>query len=808
MLRIIFLDPPNCVQSWMRDDDGQVSLDLNADTLVALTKVIDDYIETGTIKQDNFNEFDIPITKKNRILFGLIGNPSALNVNNTQTYRVQLVAGGCSYPAQSLQVIETRDNDCQYSCTIYGEINDWYRPLSQMRLNEIELGSAVVDWNYILDQNNFAIYDENQDPVIAPLVNYGRWYIYCNQEAFTEAPAQTVFNNYRFWHHPYEVLRQAFCQVGYELIAPYFKTEAKRKHWAYLLDPDFETANQLDVANRPFLAKRATDLQFISIFSTSAVGRQNNGVLNMGFTPVNDPGNHYFTRPIGTGFPIENFYGSFYSGGIVGNFTFTGTVNFTPTNAPSLIQPFAPTYINLRCSIKKAPKFGFDGQDRLLEKATTLATKEYVYKSAFINGVVLDFPFELVTDTIKVYQHEVVFVQIELAAELVNTSGTVFDASYLYPDMRLLTGAQFKNNVQLQVIEEGDTIEFGKLLRKDLSPIQLAAGLAHLDDLKLESDVIGKTVSMYPEFKVDLGGSDGIQEPFFLDNTNDPFEATPKIQAKSAKQSFRNLDLGRDVYLKFADSTDGYIGQLNLLEDEPHSKRIDLGPQYRESENRLENPFFEPLLNAIDRDISGLILPSGPNAGQPSAQYIPFMWESQPTDDNYPEVGFNYAPRIATIQANGLWTMLLEPSVTNYDANTETQYVYEDDLFAAQLILGQIFPEGTKRTNGFITVDLTDTIVYGNDFVNTLLVDQYQLIYERAIRQAYFGVVLEFLVNIDLIDFSNLSFRRKWHVKYYSKAWGEIDFYARISRVTDFVFCGNLLTPVELIADNNNFICE
>lgn len=807
MLRIIFLEPPSTVQNWMLDDDGQVSLDLNENTTVALTKIIDDYIEAGTIKQDNFNEFTIPITKKNRMLFGAIGNPSALNVNNIKVFNIQLIIDSVSYPATGLEVLQTSDNEKQYECTIFGEINDWYRPLSQLRLNELDIGTDIVDFAFIQSQSNFAVYDGNAIPVMAPLVNYGRWFVNTNQDVFSEASAQTVFNNFRFWHQPYELVRQALCQVGYNLIAPYFETEAKRKHWVYLLDPEFETANQLDVANRPFIAQRATDLPFIGLFETRASGSQNDGVLNMGGTPVLDPGNHYFTRQTGGAFPLENFYGSFYSGGIVGTFSFVATVNFTPTNAPSLIVPVAPTFINLRVSIKKAPKFGFNGQDKLIDNSTTLATKEYIYKSPFVNGVSLDFDFNLVTDRIKVYQHEVVFVQVELDAELVNTLGVFLDESFIIPDMRFLAGAEFKNNVELQVIEEGDTIEFGKLLRKDTSPIELIAGLAHLDDLKIESDIIGKTISMYPEFKVDLGGTDGVQEGFFFENANNPFEATPKIHANSAVQRFRNQDLGRDLYLKFADSTDGYIQSLEL-EDQPNSKRIDLGEQYKEQENRIENPFFEPLLNNIDRRISGLIIPSGPNVNETSAIYIPFMWANVPTDDNYPDIGFDYGPRIATAQANGVWTMLLEPSVTGYENDTETLYVYEDNLLAAHVVLGQIFPDGAKRKDFFNTFDLTDTIVYGNDYINTALKDQYQLIYERAIKQAYFGVVLEFLVCIDLIDFSNLSFRRKWHIKYYSCAWGEIDFYARISRVTDYVFGANILTPVEVIADNNNFICE
>jgi hypothetical protein len=802
------MHPPSTVQNWMLDDDGQVSLDLNEKTTVALTKIIDDYIEAGTIKQDNFNEFTIPITKKNRILFGPVGNPSALNVNNTKVFMIQLIADSVSYPATGLEIVEANDKEKQYSCTIFGEINDWYRPLSQMRLNDLDLGSDIVDFNFIIDQNANSIYDENLAPVVAPLVNYGKWFINTNKPIYSEVPAQVVFNNLRFWFHPYALVKQALCQVGYKLIAPYFDTEAKRKHWSYLLDLDFETANQLDVANRSFLVNPNATIFFNVLFETRASGAQYNGVFfRVGAT--SDPGNHYFTRVAGGSFPLQDYYGSFYSGGMIGTFSFIGTVNLTPTNAPSLIIPVAPTFINLRVSIKKAPKFGILGQDVLLNNATTLATKEYVYKSSIINGVSLDFDFNLVTDRIKVYQHEVVFVHVEYDAELVDTAGNLLDESFLIDDTVILPGLEFKNNVELQVIEEGDTIEFGKLLRKDKSPIELIAGLAHLDDLKLESDVINKTISMYPEFKVDLGGTDGVQEGFFLENTNNAFEATPKIHANSAVQRFRNQDLGRNVYLKFKDSTDGYIQSLNL-EDEPHSKKVDLGDQYKEQENKIENPFFEPTLNAFDARISGYVVQLGTNPVQTSGNYLPFMWEGAPTGDNYPDVGFDYEPRIATMQANGGQIVVLEPSITGYDTNSESIYVYEDNITFFQLIFGQIFPDAVKRKIGLgpTVVSLTDTIVYGNDFVNTALLDQYQVIYQRAIKQAYFGVVLEFLVDIDLLDFANLSFRRKWHIKYYSGAWGEIDFYARISRVTDYVFGANILTPVEVIADNNNFICE
>ena len=135
---------------------------------------------------------------------------------------------------------------------------------------------------------------------------------------------------------------------------------------------------------------------------------------------------------------------------------------------------------------------------------------------------------------------------------------------------------------------------------------------------------------------------------------------------------------------------------------------------------QIENPFFEPTLNAFDSKISGYAVQIGVSPPQISGNYIPFMWDGVPTDSNYPQVGFQYAPRIATMQANGVQVPLLNPSITGYDTDSQSVFVYEDTLSFFQLIFGQIFPSGAKRLVGLgpTVVDNTDTIVYGNDYVN------------------------------------------------------------------------------------------
>ncbi len=256
--------------------------------------------------------------------------------------------------------------------------------------------------------------------------------------------------------------------------------------------------------------------------------------------------------------------------------------------------------------------------------------------------------------------------------------------------------------------------------------------------------------------------------------------------------------------MKFIDSTDGFITRKNL-EQELHSKKIDLGSNYRDGENRIENPFFEPLDIGFDNKIGGINYLFAPLDLRSSSNLIPFMWESEPTDDSsYPEKGFEYTPRIA-IAYKLADTVEFEPSLTGQSDETISFFVFEDVAQSFYNLFSQIFPEGiTMKKLGDPNSSPELAVVYGNG-VNELIDDNFDLIYSRVINQAYFGISLNFLVLISLLEFSDVSFRRKWRVKYNSEAWGQIEFYARLSSIDDFVIGENLTTPVSLIPDSNNF---
>lgn len=799
MVRIIIKNPPAFMPLEMADFDGLYSLDLQPRSRIALTKQIDNYIEIGEIKQDTFKQIDLLGSNKNRLLLEGIGNPAALNKNNSKIFDIVLLKDDYNYPAQGLQVVENSDSNL--SIVIFGELNTWIRPLSNLYLNQLELGSNVVDEAYIEDlQLNHAVHEDGESPVFPPLVNYGSWFINSNLFAYS-AESQVVFNNYRLWHSVRALLKQAFCQVGHKLIMPLMDTEEFKRWWMYLLDPNFETIMQLDVLNRPF-SVTDTGWIFTGLFNVTANGNTLGGVILFD-TIISDVGNHYFNRPA---LPASTFpyHGGFYSGGIIGNFEFSGTVRINIPSGPLTTQ--APEFITTKLIIKKGPRYGVNSQQQLFDQSTELASSTVVRKGQLLSGVNYDSDFNLVTQDVKVYQHEVVYVQIEFNAFLTNNGGQEFTETFLYQYTDLLADSTFKCNVKKQVLEKGDTIEFGKILRSDITALDLFKGVVHLPNGKIETNSISKEVSVYPESKIDFFDS-GIQEGYFLDNINNPFQATNKIQTKSLKQPSTSTDLAREAYLKFLNSTDGYIAGLNL-DNELHSKKVDFGNDFNDGVNPIENPLIEPLANGIDRKISGLGINFGVGDIRGSVNYIPFMWEAQVTNEGeYPKLGFNYKPRIgiAYDMPNNVYTTA---AFNGQSDDSFSFFVYEDIPKSNYNPFAQIFPEGVSITPIPLnpSYDLNLSVVYGSG-INENITNFYEMIYEMSIKQAYFAVPLGFLVLLDIVDFSNISFRRKWHLKYNSAMWGEIDIYCRLSSVKDYVIGENLTTSVELIPDNNNFIC-
>ncbi len=796
LARIIMMNPPSLMPSYMADFDGFYSLDLKEKEVLALTRKIDEYTDVGKIKQDTFKEIEVPITKKNRLLLGQIGNPSALNEDNNKIFNIQILCGDYTYPSQGLQVVGLSEDSASWECVLFGEVAGWAADIRELKLNTLDLGSEVCDDNFVRQVLPLQhLYTDTSYPVFAPACNYGKHFINHNLIA-NSANSQMVFNSYRYWYSPLALMRAVFCAVGYELIAPILETEEWRRTWIYILDPNFETINQADIANRPFQGTRAGN--------TTLGASTNDKMVN--FNPViSDPGSHITVGYWGGG----GGDGWFYAGGVIGNFSTSGTIAFT-NPLPQILLPTAPEFITVKVSICKTDKYGWDTQEQAVTNSTVLAYQEFQRVNPIGPGNVVNFNWDISTGDVKVYQHEAVFVRFEVVAYLVESgTGIVHDGNFVRLNSNYLTGSTFLLLPTTQVIEKGDTLDFASMIHADYTGMDLVQGIAHLHNLKIQTDVVGKKIYMYPEFEIDMPIS-GLQEGFFNKNTDNPLQVTDKIQVKSLQQTFLNTDLKRNVYLKFKDSTDGYIGGLNL-EQELHSKRIDLGDKYVNGDNEIENPFFEPMQIAIDNTLSVKYPLFLPTYELRSANLIPFLWESEASANEQPALGYKFAPRIGIAYEESF-----RIEIFNIGVNPSLDmFVYEDTLWAQANCFAQIYPVLPITvvfypTSAPATPTYCDLgIVYGRGIYDEITPDLWELVYRRSVNQAYFNISLRLLADIDLTVFSAFSFRQKWHLVYNSLAWGEIDIYCRISYIQDYVIGGNMVTPIELIPDSNNFLnCE
>jgi len=787
--RIIIMTPPSFMPSNMADFDGFYSLDLRDNERLAITIKIDDYADIGKLKQDTFKEIEVPITKKNRLLFGQIGNPCAFNQANNKIFEIQILVGDYSYPSQGLQVVGLSEDSNSWECILLGQVAGWAHDISNLKLNTLDLGGEVCTDYFVRSVLPLQhLYLDDSYPVFAPLCNYGKPFINHNKQIFAGATHQLTFNSFRYWFSPLAILRAIFCKVGYQLIAPILETEEWRRTWTYLLSPDFETINEADILNRPFGAIMSTDTGWIANYRMVRFD-----------TTTHDPGNHFYDQ-------------RYYRGGVVGDFKTSGRIRFFNSNQV-LFFPLEPEYVTYKVSICKADNYGYETsgflattEENQVLKSTILASKEIIRKNPIGPSITVNFDFDITAEDVKVYQHEIVFVRIELFAQLSDAQGILFGPSLILSGSDVLAGFSFSLDVKKQVIEKGDTLNFASMINDEYTAMDFLQGIAHLDNLKIETDVVSKKIYMFPEFDMNFVIS-GIQDGFFKKNHDSPFEATNKIQVKSLSQSFLNTDLQRNFYLKFKDSTDGYIKGLDL-EQELYSKKIDLGPEYVEGENKIENPFFEPTAIAHDWTIVRDELTAPPYYELKTSSMIPFLWEFEAEVNEQPNVGYNFSPRIAIAYDYAFKIRVQDLLVPNLSIDG---YVYEDSYSNQTNCFAQTYSSYPKNVAYFsILAPSTPvipnlSIIYGRGIYDLDIPDLWELVYRRAINQAYFNIAIKVMAEIDLGTFSSLSFRKKWHLVYNSLAWGQIDIYCRLSYIEDYVIGANMLTPIELIPDSNYF---
>ena len=142
-------------------------LDTLESTTIAETKQVNDFLDIKSKQTSYTNTFKIPITEKNKMIFGLLGVPGNTSIkpfrlHNAKVFRdgILTIKDGTAY------LKETTDN---YNLYIYNENIDLFDKLSDKKLSDLNLQSL----NHNLSVDNW-LASFNRNDYTYPVADYGK----------------------------------------------------------------------------------------------------------------------------------------------------------------------------------------------------------------------------------------------------------------------------------------------------------------------------------------------------------------------------------------------------------------------------------------------------------------------------------------------------------------------------------------------------------------------------------------------------------------------------------------------------------
>lgn len=744
-IRLVLASAPSWLPDHLQDSDGLYSFDIDENTTVAITKQIDAANTVGVILQDTVRNFTLPPTEKNAAFIGPVGNPNAFNFIHEASIDVKIFVGIYELPETKFNVRQTGDRP--FEVEAFGEANEWVTGLANTKLNSLDYGiTPPYDWTFVddLHQNKFA-YIDGELPIFVPYVNYGR----------RRDSSCISLEDLRVWHSALFILRESFCKIGWTFNCPILETDYGRRIWTYILAEDFATRNV--GINKGFNAI----LTLNTVMDPFTLGIPGTGLVL------------FDNDSVSPGFDNANLYDPL-------------TGEYQGTN---LVADF---YVQLE--VTGAPGGGTDtpGVLIIIEKFNTV-TGAFDNLAATIEG-----PLAAGTNTFTINSGDKLITNDEIVR--------VIAMSINYPCTIDQFNSKFWNIPKATVTGEGDIIDPALIIDPAYNALDYLKGVAHVLNLKHETDVNSKTVSFYPEDGIDLY-ADGEQEAFYKPNSK-AIDWTNKVKCKSLATTVDITKNKRNLLLQFKEDSGDWNLQNTGLEFPLHSKNIDFGERFAPGTEDSPNPFFAATYNDFDFDVRWIWLGS---TFPDSSPWMPKIWKSEPNEDGtLPEAATKIVPRI--LLAKPYMRMLTKQTTesglaTSGDirtCNSISPDGYLNKAFYAPV--SQIWLEGWEGISPTIPFPIDDeALVYGTGDYVPELPGMYELAYLEGAKRLYSVIPLEFLVDLSFLDFINFSHRDKRFIRYYSEVLGELVFYCIVTTITDYVLNKQIVTPVLVTPDSSRF---
>lgn len=678
-----------------------------------------------------------PESKTNNAVFGAFRTAMTLD-NRIEFYDCRVVIDGYETSLKRLYVKGRIFDQKAWDIEVKVGADHWIE-LTKFPINELDYGgfgisktAILSNWELPVYEGDFHLSGSGQRPYYWPLIDYGGWCDQTEPPQDTEEPVKTIAaEDFRPLISQPFLLKAGFCHIGWTLEGAIFDAEFVKRLWLYRLSPNYYTAGKL--GDR--ITGRRFDRYDIAIAADSA--------------------NLRFTEKVKGSVAIDLFMP--YPG-LGGDAWMLGIKNNRGAVALKYKFKMVGEFHNDRA-------LAFTPASFLIEEIEETAPLDYQFTGEVLSEESLDVVFAPFEKKTVVFEQEVVIKAGQSAAIRI----PVLPSSGFFVEK----GLYFEVVPANESLTTGDVIEVRDCIDQSYQLLEEFKAFVHLVNGRIDTDEVTKTVTVYPDRRVDLFTD--VVAPFVLDE-EESVDIRDLIVPGSIRTKPVRPDLKRYTRLEFADSTDAYIESLTLQEP-AHSRTMINGEQYPDEIESIPNPVNEPTIEGQMTGVaSGWRSTSGYRGTLP---YIPRMWDN--VDGNR---SFDIGPRIlfayGMVQQENPAPIGVSSEFTSFFfdvvPNTGNSGLTTDFGYATQL-----------RTWKFETEPaMIGNVVFGKE-KNDLFV----LFWLGITQQSRGGTSVDLLMYLSMSHYAEERFRKK--------NLFEIDgmpVAVPKESIRDFDGCGKIATPV------------
>ena len=542
---------------WVKDSDGNVTLDVFEDFQICQTKSSGKLNDLDQIGDEDPIGDRLPRTLKNETIFKEYGCFNSTS-DQFQGILVNIFDGGIPICQDTIQVIGKSDTEIEIDL-VQGE-DAWVNAAKRCKLCDIDLGTFVFTCENLLENWQQPIYGQgNTSGLYFPLINFGNWSKQATWTDFENTDDIVLtegcagISDFRPFIHLLSILEKGFKKIGYNFKSPVFETEWGRRIILYLLKSEGFGEAVVNNEERCLTEAINTDTQFFD---------EQEAQLDFNVANKN-----------------------------INNYLFLAQPQTTITSW-SLLNSGNPSSPPIKvCHVLE---LGIEVLDSSNDLEIEIVLKDRLF------GIDLEtYNFVIPADNSNTIH------PINIITEQIATSNTDFQWC-IRSTLPTLNSGFLKKTVwrvlnKSDIFFEGDEIQINKLIDCEKTLFDLLKGARHLVSGLIQTNKETKTVCLFHPEKTDVFGE--TPEPFYKPDTYQEIETS----CEDSLTSLKPLPDSRYIDLCFDNSSDNLIASKGL--ENVHGQEIDLIKALEDNTEEECNPCIEPTLDQESPDISGVPVP-------------------------------------------------------------------------------------------------------------------------------------------------------------------------------------------------------